>query len=70
MIFTGLPEVGWEAYWYASVDEIADPDKALARWLKGARRPERAGGYQRGVRVRRPGPSGRTARPRRAPNGA
>ena len=37
MIFTGLPEVGWEAYWYASVDEIADPDKALARWLRSRR---------------------------------
>ena len=33
MLFTGLPEVGWEDYWYASVDEIADPGKALARWL-------------------------------------
>ena len=36
MLFTGLPEAGWEDYWYASVDEIADPDKALARWLKAA----------------------------------
>ena len=36
MIFTGLPEAGWEVYWYASVAEIADPDKALARWLRGA----------------------------------
>ena len=35
MIFAGLPQTGWEAYWYASVDEIADPDKALARWLRG-----------------------------------
>ena len=36
MLFTGLPEAGWEDYWYASVDEIADPDKALVRWLKAA----------------------------------
>ena len=35
MVFTGLPEQGWEAYWYTSVDEIADPEKALARWLRG-----------------------------------
>ena len=34
MLFTGLPETGWEAHWYGSVAEIADPDKALARWLK------------------------------------
>ena len=36
MVFTGLPEVGWEDYWYGSVDEIADPGKALARWLRDA----------------------------------
>ena len=35
MLFTGLPEAGWEAYWYSSVEEIAHPGKALARWLKG-----------------------------------
>ncbi len=35
MLFTGIPETGWERYWYASLDEIADPDKALARWLRG-----------------------------------
>ena len=35
MLFTGMPETGWEAYWYGSVEEIADPDKALARWLRG-----------------------------------
>ena len=29
--FTGLPEAGWEASWYGAVEEIADPDKALAR---------------------------------------
>ena len=33
MLFAGLPETGWEASWYASIQEIADPDKALARWL-------------------------------------
>ena len=34
MLFTGLPEMGWDAYWYSSAQEIADPDKALSRWLK------------------------------------
>ncbi len=33
MVFSGLPEVGWKACWYTSVAEIADPEKALARWL-------------------------------------
>ncbi len=33
MLFTGLPETGWEDYWYASLAEISDPKRALARWL-------------------------------------
>ena len=33
MIFSGLPENGWEAHWYVSVGELADRTKALARWL-------------------------------------
>ena len=39
MVFTGLPEAGWQAYWYGSLNEIADPDKALARWLKDGTLP-------------------------------
>ena len=39
MVFTGLSEDGWEDYWYSSVDEIADPDKALVRWLRGESLP-------------------------------
>ncbi len=35
MVFAGLPETGWEASWYTSIGELADPDKALARWLRG-----------------------------------
>ena len=35
MLFAGLPETGWEAWWYGSVEGIADPGKALVRWLKG-----------------------------------
>ena len=34
MVFTGLPREGWRDYYYASLDEIAAPDKALARWLR------------------------------------
>ena len=32
MLFTGLPQDGWEDYYYTSVDEIASPGKALAKW--------------------------------------
>ena len=34
MIFTGLPQDGWEDWYYTSFDEITSPDKALARWAK------------------------------------
>ncbi len=33
MLFIGLPETGWEANWYTSIEELADPEKALAQWL-------------------------------------
>ena len=36
MLFAGLPQRGWEAHWYTSLDELADPDKALVKWLGGA----------------------------------
>ena len=32
MLFTGLPEKGWQDYYYTSVNQISSPDKALARW--------------------------------------
>ena len=35
MLFTGLPEVGWEDYYYTSVEEIVLPNKALVKWLNG-----------------------------------
>ena len=44
MLFTGLPETGWEDYWYTSVDEIADPNKALVRWLRAGELPRSAVG--------------------------
>ncbi len=36
MLFTGLPEEGWQDYYYTSVSEITAPEKALARWARGA----------------------------------
>ena len=33
MVFAGLPEQGWRDYWYDAVEGLAEPDKALARWL-------------------------------------
>ena len=35
MLFAGLPQDGWQDYYYTSVAEIADPGKALARWARG-----------------------------------
>ena len=32
MIFTGLPEDGWEDWYYTSFDEITSPNKAIAKW--------------------------------------
>jgi nucleoside 2-deoxyribosyltransferase len=34
MLFAGLPEMGWENYFYNSVEEIGAPNKALGDWLK------------------------------------
>ncbi|MBE9033089.1 nucleoside 2-deoxyribosyltransferase [filamentous cyanobacterium LEGE 11480] len=34
MLFASLPANGWQQYFYTSVNEIADADKALAKWLK------------------------------------
>ncbi|MXW26785.1 MAG: nucleoside 2-deoxyribosyltransferase [Dehalococcoidia bacterium] len=33
MLFTGLPREGWRDWHYESVQELADPKKALARWV-------------------------------------
>jgi nucleoside 2-deoxyribosyltransferase len=32
MIFAGLPKVGWQDFFYASLDEIGLPSKALHEW--------------------------------------
>ena len=34
MLFTGIPEQGWQDYYYTSVADITAPDKALARWAR------------------------------------
>jgi nucleoside 2-deoxyribosyltransferase len=36
MLFTGLPRANWRDYLYTSRAEIADPNKALLRWVRGA----------------------------------
>lgn len=33
MLFATLPKEGWQRYWYQSIQEISDPDKALVEWL-------------------------------------
>ena len=35
MLFTGLPEKGWQDFYYTSVEEITEPGKALAKWAGG-----------------------------------
>lgn len=37
MLFTGLPKRGWQNYYYTSLADIANSDKALARWLNDSR---------------------------------
>ena len=34
MVFTGLPELGWEDSFYTSIDEIGSPQKSLVKWLQ------------------------------------
>ena len=36
MLFTGLPNEGWQNSYYTSVEEITSPEKALARWARGS----------------------------------
>jgi nucleoside 2-deoxyribosyltransferase len=33
MVFSGLPQHGWHNYLYGSIAELADPSKALMRWV-------------------------------------
>jgi nucleoside 2-deoxyribosyltransferase len=34
MVFAGLPEVGWQDFFYTSVEEISSPQKALFKWMQ------------------------------------
>lgn len=34
MLFAGLPQHTWKDHFYSSLEELTDPSKALARWLK------------------------------------
>ncbi|AAQ00255.1 MULTISPECIES: nucleoside 2-deoxyribosyltransferase [Prochlorococcus] len=34
MLFAGLPSIGWNDYFYTSIEELSDPKKSLAIWLK------------------------------------
>jgi hypothetical protein len=34
MVFSGLPQHGWQDYLYGAIDELSNPRKALVRWLQ------------------------------------
>ena len=34
MLFSGLPSIGWENYFYDSIHQIKNKQKALYKWLK------------------------------------
>ena len=34
MLFSGLPAQGWQDFVYSSLEQIADPGKAIARWAR------------------------------------
>lgn len=34
MVFSGLPQHGWQDALYGAIDELDDPRKALVRWLQ------------------------------------
>lgn len=35
MLFTGMPRESWRDHFYTSLADIAQPEKALARWARG-----------------------------------
>ena len=35
MIFAGLPYPSWRDFYYTSLNDLSNPEKALFRWLKG-----------------------------------
>lgn len=34
MVFSGLPQHGWQDYLYGAMEELGDPGKALLRWRR------------------------------------
>ena len=34
MVFSGLPQHGWQDYLYGAIEELGDPGKALVRWRR------------------------------------
>ena len=37
MVFSGLPQEGWQDWLYGSIEELQSTEKALVRWLKDFR---------------------------------
>ena len=35
MVFSGLPQDGWQELFYESIEELSNPSKALMRWING-----------------------------------
>ena len=35
MVFSGLPQDGWQEWFYGSMEELSNPSKALMRWING-----------------------------------
>ena len=35
MVFSGLPQDGWQEWFYESIEELGNPSKALMRWING-----------------------------------
>jgi hypothetical protein len=35
MVFSGLPQEGWQRWLYGSLEELSDPTKALVQWVRG-----------------------------------
>ena len=35
MVFAGLPKDGWEDFYYTRIEDITDPKRPIARWMKG-----------------------------------
>ncbi len=34
MVFSGLPQQGWDRWLYGSITELSDPNKALVCWIR------------------------------------